>query len=170
MFSWKRQGTWILRLPLHLCVVPHHPACKKGEQGQHLQFFDYSKKIYLHPSTWRDWSRDRNQIVSGLTGTMLHHIASFYRSWTTIENHRDKIVGEPKTIKNHRTWWLPPTNPFNGDGCFGNIEKCHGKINHVYQIWSITANFLTHEIQLISAMKEFFPPSSTVVSPHYIKW
>ena len=56
-----------------------------------------------------------------------------------IASHRLTDGGQPfggtqKPSENHRTRWLPPTIPFNGDGCFENHKKSDGKINHICQI------------------------------------
>ena len=45
-----------------------------------------------------------------------------------IASHRLTDGGQPfggtqKPSENHRTRWLPPTIPFNGDGCFENHRK-----------------------------------------------
>ena len=70
---------------------------------------------------------------------MVHHIASFDRCWTSIENHWETMVGGPKKpSENHQTQWLSmgggaatwefsPHNPVFSDlvpylSCFSSIS------------------------------------------------
>ena len=71
-----------------------------------------------------------------------------------VDNHR-KLSGHngwetQKPTENHQTRWLPPTIPFNGDGCFENHWK--------------TANFI-----ILKYNCQIFLPSGTVFSLQYTK-